>query len=152
MAGRAADWPAETKARDIYIDVGTSASTNALGFGWSRRESSGGRTFAWVKRMEADVWFDADEPQAMEVWLEAQPFLLPDRNQQVGLYVNHRFVAEWQCPGTPSFATFRAEIPEDVVHGGRNRLTLRVGYLRKPARDKRELALAVDRILLRPVE
>jgi hypothetical protein len=63
--------------------------------------------------------------------------------------VNNRFVAEWVCPDTPSYEDYHARIPADAFTQGKNRLTLRMGYRRRPPGDKRELALAVERILLR---
>lgn len=137
-------------AGDLVVDVGTRTSAATLGYGWSRSERKGAQRFRWVKALEADVWFEWPGAGAADAWLRAAPFYLHYRRQNIGLYVNNRFVVEWVCPDSPDFADFHAVVPAGMLREGRNRLTLRMGYKARPPGDGRELALAVDKVVLRP--
>lgn len=134
----------------IVIDLGTRDAAGRTGFGWSRPERDHERTFVWIKHMEADVWFDLAEVAPQEVLVTAAPLYIEHRRQNIGLYVNDRFVTEWVCANGPGFQDHAARIPAELLTAGRNRLTFRVGYRRQIGGDKRLLALAVDRIVLRP--
>ena len=150
-----ADHPAMPEPRDgdLSIDVGSHAATNWLGFGWSRGERVGrsDQGFQWMTHLEADVWFDAKEGVTHELWLRGAPLYLPNRRQNVGVYVNGSFVTEWVCPDSDSFSLYHARLPGEWVVAGRNRLILRAGYRKRVGLDKRELSFGVERILLRPV-
>jgi hypothetical protein len=114
-------------------------------------EGDGERTFRWIKRLEADVWFDLKETAALELEVTAAPLFLGHRRQNIGVYVNNGFLVEWVCPPRPGYAAYRAPVPAGLLREGRNRLTLRLGYKRRLGDgEDRELALAVDRIELRP--
>lgn len=134
----------------IVIDVGTEEATAHLGYGWSRLERDGERTFSWIKRLEADVWFELERGRALELSVTAAPLYLSQRRQNIGVYVNDHFLVEWLCPHAPRYETFRARIPAEVLREGKNRLVLRMGYKRSIGPDRRELSLAVDRMRLEP--
>ena len=137
---------------ELVIDVGRRRALVHLGFGWSQRESVPGRTFSWIKRLEADVWFHLDTVADLELELTAAPLYLGHRRQNIGVFLNNHFVTEWVCPDSPEYADYRVAVPADVLREGKNRLTLRMGYRRLPEGDERELALAVDKIVLRAGE
>ena len=64
------------------------------------------------------------------------------------LHVNGRFCAEWWCPDSPAYRVYRAEVPADAWQPGRNRITLRAGYRKRHRPDRRELAIALDTLVL----
>jgi hypothetical protein len=133
---------------DVFLDIGDHLSKPSLGFGWGRAERGASGHFRWIWRMEADLFFDIEQPRPAELWVTAAPMYLPYRRQVIAVYVNGAFLAEWRCPDGPAFTDYHAAVPARLVRGGRNTVTLRMGY-RKRGGDDRELSLAVDRALLR---
>lgn len=127
------------------IDVGAPNEAAAFGFGWWRAEQNAERTFRWIRfHLEADTWFSlAREAGALEVEIHAAPFFHPRRQQRLAVYLNDRFVAEWTMPHSNAwiFVPYRAKVPPGFLQPGRNRLTLRAGYI-----GERGYAVAVDRI------
>jgi len=144
--------PADTVPGDLLIDVGSRAAQEHLGFGWSRGERTRelGIIFQWIKCLEADVWFDVETVSDVDLWVRAAPLHLPWKRQNVGVFVNGHWLTEWVCPDDPAYSDYYVRIPADALEVGRNRLIFRMGYRKRMGRDKRELALAVDTILLRP--
>jgi hypothetical protein len=144
--------PEQRRADETFIDVGSPAAARHLGFGWSRGERirGTGGVFQWVKRLEADVWFDVADPADTDLWLRAAPLYLQYQRQNIGVYVNGRFLKEWVCPDKPDYTDYHLVIPAEALKVGRNRLILRMGYRKRMGRDQRELALAVDTIVFRP--
>lgn len=135
----------------VEINVGTLEAREFLGFGWSRPEGNRAdpRTFTWIKRKEADVWFEMEDVQGdMTLQLTAAPLYINHLKQNVGVYLNGTFIKEWFCPHDADFHTYEAQLPAALFKMGRNRLILRVGYLREVPGDERKLGLAVDRIVL----
>jgi hypothetical protein len=132
------------------INVGSRRDRPALGYGWSIRERDRVRNFCWVSGLEADVWFDWTNAGSAELRVVAAPMYLDQRRQNIGVYVNDRFIQEWICPDDPGYTDYHAVIPAAALKEGRNRLTLRMGYARRPPRDTRHLSLAVDEIAIRP--
>ena len=141
-------FPAHQAPGDVFLDIGDHASKPHLGFGWGRQERGASGHFRWIWRLEADLYFDVDEPRDAEFWLTAAPLYLGYRRQVIAVYVNGAYVGERTCPDGPDFADYRYEIPARFWREGRNTVTLRMGY-RKQGGDDRELSLAVDRALLR---
>lgn len=133
----------------IRIDLAAPEAEQHLGFGWSRAERAGGRDFRWITHLEADVWFDLEHAADMQIEMMAAPLHLFWRRQLIGLYVNGKPVHEWTCPEAPMFSAYSARLPADVLKKGRNRLILRMAYRIRVPPDSRELALAVERILIR---
>jgi hypothetical protein len=128
------------------IDAGAPGETAVFGFGWWRAEQNAERTFRWIRfHMEADVWFSLPAQPGGPVELEvlAAPFYHPRRRQRLAMYINGRFVAEWTMAHVNKwiFQPFRAAAPPNVFRAGRNRLTLRAGYI-----GDHGYAVAVDRI------
>jgi hypothetical protein len=150
----AACWfPLPVSSETIVVDVGTREARAMLGFGWSRPERDAERTFTWIKRQEADVWFELEKPTSdYKLHVVAAPLYIHYLQQNIGVYLNDEFVAEWICEQDPAFQDFSTVVPVQYFKEGRNRLILRVGYRRKVPGDKRELGLAVDRITLAPVD
>ena len=133
---------------DLVLHLGVDGDESYLGFGWSRGEGRAERRFRWIKRMEADVWVELDKVSAVDIWFKAAPLYLNWRRQVVGLYVNNHFVSEWVCPDQPGESVYHARIPAETLRTGRNRLTFRMAYRKHHRRDRRELALKVETIIL----
>ena len=151
LAARADDptYPTNQLPGDIQFLLGTPQAFPHLGFGWTDyTEYHKGRTYSWVRHLEADLHFDLSEPGDAEIWLRVAPLYLAYRRQTVALYVNDRFVAEWVCADDSDYQDFHARIKKDTFRTGPNRLTLRMAH-RKKGGDRRELSLAVDQILIR---
>lgn len=131
------------------LDIGNPEMPAIKGFGWGRDENDGKRSFAWIREIEGDVWFQVDEPREAELELTAAPYHLDRIRQSVGVFINNRFAMEWMLPHIPGmhFSTFTGRAPSGLFSNGLNRITLRMGY----TADHRggTYALAVDRIALR---
>ena len=135
----------------ILIDVGNPEYRAHLGYGWSRDEKSRDRTAAWIKRMEADVFFDApatDRPLTLEI--ETRIFPVKDKRQNVGIYLNGHFIGEQICEDTIKFQTLAYTLPAEHVVAGKNRLIIRIGYLARPKGDGRKVGIFVDQIRIGP--
>lgn len=128
----------------LLVDIGTEQEGIECGYGWGYPEHDGERSFAWIRQVEADLWIDIEQPAAAMFEMSAVPYYLPKKFQRIGLYINNRFITEWDCPHLYAwqFGTYRGAVPSDVFVRGRNRITLRLGYLADA--DGREYALAVD--------
>jgi len=132
----------------LFLDVGEDDVPAEFGFGWDRFERNNERSFAWVRHhMEADVWIDYDSAAAAKFEILAAAYYQPRRRQSLGLYVNDRFVAEWEFQHGEEwlFETFNCVIPPGVLKSGRNRITLRMGYT-----GWRGYAVAVDWMKIEP--
>ncbi|HBA85002.1 MAG TPA: hypothetical protein DCZ95_12980 [Verrucomicrobia bacterium] len=134
----------------VLIDVGAPPSESSLGFGWSKREKDSERTFQWIDRMEADVWFELAAPAAMRLYVTAAPQYMGWRRQKVGVILNDRYLGEFLCEHNPSFQVYDLPVPSEYLLAGKNRLVLRMAYRESLGRDPRELALAVDAVELKP--
>lgn len=148
--GARADVTMTANPTNIVLKVGTRRGGRALGSGWSRGERRDGRTFRWITHMEADARFTLKTPADVDVALRAAPMYLTWRRQSIGLYMNGRFVTEWVCPDDPDFHDYQFTVPASFLRAGRNRLTLRMAYRRGVPGDDRQLALAVETIVLTP--
>ena len=134
---------------DIVLEMGSGAIDESLGFGWSRPENRDGIAYRWISHLEADVYVDLPATAPMDFWIQAAPYYLSWKQQNIGLYANGKFVDELVCPADSEFHAYRFVIPADVLKEGRNTLTLRMGYRYRAPRDKRELSLRVQQVLLR---
>lgn len=142
--------PAFASEEILRLDVGSLSAEPSLGFGWSRRERDKNRTFQWICRAEADVFFEwKGRPGNVVLELVAAPLYMPWRRQKIGVTLNNRFVGEILCELSPDFKAYVLPIPADAWRAGRNRLILRMGYWEQLGRDSRELALAVDTLIFR---
>ncbi len=141
---------APAAATNVVIDIGQEEPGAELGRGWGRREQDPERTFIWMRRLEADVWVELHTEDAAEIVVRAAPLFVPRRAQRIGLYVNGRFIAQWDCPHVDQwrFEDYTAEIGPGILKSGRNRITLRAGYCL--GEDGAGRAVAVDRIEIRP--
>jgi len=145
--------PTNRLPNDLFLDIGTDPTAHRrMGSGWGPAECDWiDRTYSWITGMEADIWLLINDPQRdQDCWITASPFPVYRRQQNFGLFANNRFVAEWTCPTNRAFQDYHAIIPAAWLVTGTNRLTLRVGHLGRAPNDPRELALSVDKILLRP--
>lgn len=144
------------QAGDLQINVGDESAEPHLGRGWSRAEGFRRKGIwhdsQWVKKLEADVLFDLPAvTDDYDCHVLALPMFDKRLRQNVGLYLNGTFVAEWACPERPVQQVYTCRLPVRLLREGENVLTLRVGHMAKaPGRDSRKLALQVDKILLRP--
>jgi hypothetical protein len=141
--------PSDVMDGDIRVEMASRKAGPHLGFGWSIREREGKRGFRWVSHLEADILFDLKTAADLDLWVTAAPLYLAHRRQNIGVYINDRFVTEWLCPDSPAYSDYHAVIPAKRLKVGPNRLTFRMGYRRRMGSDRRELSLAVERILLR---
>ena len=135
----------------ILIDAGARSAEGSLGFGWSQREKDRERTFQWIERLEADVWFEVAAPAPMQLRVVAAPQYMGWRRQRVGLILNDRYLGEFLCEHDPGFHESILPVPAELLTAGRNRLVLRMAYQESLGRDPRELALAVDLMELKGV-
>ncbi len=132
----------------IIIDVGGDEPEGSMGFGWSRKESDHVRTFRWIEGLEADVWFDLEESTDLRLRIKAAPLYIGWKRQNIGIYVNQRFLKEWVCPDSHEFAEYSVDIPGYYLRDGSNRMILRLGYSHRIGRERRELSLAVEKIVM----
>jgi hypothetical protein len=137
---------------ELVIEAAAPPPNVQLGFGWLQPERGDDYSFVWIDHMEADLWVTLDSASAADIEIRAVPYYVADRRQNIGLYVNERFIAEWICPDHMPWLldSYTARIPEGVLKPGRNRLILRMGY-RAGSQDQ-EYALAVNRIILRGLD
>lgn len=131
------------------LNVGGGADEELLGYGWSRAEYVGGYRYRWITRLEGDVWVNIEKPQDGVLQFDAAIPHVTWRRQRIGLFVNGRFVRDWQAPDHHHFHTYMADVPVSLIKEGRNRLTLRMAYKTRIGRDSRNLALAVNTMELR---
>jgi hypothetical protein len=148
----AVEFPSAQVRGDVLIDIGSMRAKSQLGHGWSLSERTNERDYRWIKSMEADVAFTIHAVMAYDLYVEAAPAYLAYRRQSVAVFVNGRYVAQWLCHHDVPFAAYRVQIPARFLRAGVNLLTFRMGYRTQSGFDPRELALCVDRILLRPAE
>ena len=141
-------FPANQAAGDILFDIGSMKPKPDLGFGWSFAEIGHGRNFRWMKHLEADVRFRVREVRDAELWVESMPLFLEYARQVVAVYVNNRFAGEWTFKSMHEFEVSTLKIPGEFLRVGENTLTLRCAHRARVGKDKRELSLCVDRILL----
>lgn len=137
-------------ASNLYFDMGSFYPKDYLGFGWGRSEGAGSFNFRWINRLEADLWFEVDRISNMILAIRAAPLYLNYRRQKIGVYINNAYIMEWICPDDPGFRDYRVDVAATCFKKGKNRLTLRMSYLKRDAHDERELSLAVDTIFLYP--
>lgn len=145
---QSAPFPEAAGEGDTLLDIGDHQSKPHLGFGWSRAERGASGHYRWISHLEADLYFDVEQPGDAELWITAAPLYLPYRRQVIALYFNGSFLTDWLCKDRSDFSDYHAAVPAHLLRVGRNTLTLRMGY-RKRGGDERELSLAVDRVLLR---
>ncbi len=131
------------------LNIGAGADEEALGFGWGSGEPVGGRRARWINRLEGDVRVHLEEPRDLVFRLTASIPHLDWRRQRIGLFINGRFVKDWQAADDHHFHDYTARIPATYFNEGDNRITLRMAYRTRIGRDPRDLALAVDTIELR---
>ena len=134
----------------IIIDVGTTEHRDHLGYGWSRNEHSKGRTAAWIKAMEADVFFDAASASTHSLEIETRIFPVKDKRQNVGIYLNGHFISEQACKDQIPFQNLTYTLPAEHIIHGKNRLIIRIGHLARPKGDGRKVGLFVDKITITP--
>ena len=132
------------------LNVGDVSDDEVLGFGWSRAEHVGGHRFRWITHLEGDVWAELSAPTDLTFTFTAMIPHLDWRRQRIGLFVNNRFVTDWQAPDDHHFHTYETDIPSAFMKEGRNRITLRMAYKTRIGQDSRRLSLAVDMMELRP--
>lgn len=150
LAGAAGAPAANAAPGAVTVPVGRRSAREALGFGWGGPEDNGQENFAWIRRHEADVWLALDAPPgAARLELRAVPFFVPRYQQVIGLFVNGHYVTEWTCPRDNRwrFETYATDLPSGLLHGGRNRITLRVGYV-VGGPGRKDYALAVESLRL----
>lgn len=155
---RAAQDPSSRESSDLSsdhpelsLDMGTRAvKTVHLRRGWSSPEGVPGRRINWTNRIEADILVSLGPTADRDVEVTAFPFYLQGKRQRAGLFVNHRFVGDWEYADEPAFETHHIHVPATYWKEGENILTLRTGYTgRNPGRDRRKLGLQVDSLVIR---
>ena len=137
----------------VRLDFGKKETRAALGFGWSNDERGPKRDYIWMEHLEADLWVELEDRDARTLIMELVPQYVGWRKQSIGIYINDKFVNELVCPLVYDYITMETIIPENAFRKGKNKITFRCGFKRKPhtTKDQRELALAVDWLELRPV-
>ncbi|MBU0677905.1 MAG: hypothetical protein KJ626_07280 [Verrucomicrobia bacterium] len=143
----------DTLPGDQFILLGYRDPGGLYGFGWGHDEYERflQRTFRWIEHLEAELYFEVEKPVDTTIWIDAMPMFAEGRRQNMGLYANGNYITNWVFAVTSNFQTCEGILPAETLHAGRNTLLMRVGYRVMPrTRDKRYVALAVDRLLLRP--
>lgn len=134
---------------DVTIYPGTDEAAHRLSEGWSHAEGRGERSFRWITELEADVRVELEHIRPMHFSMKAAIPHVHWRRQRIGLFVNARYVTEWQAPDDHYPHVYEATIPATYLHEGLNRITLRMAYRTRIGADHRKLALAVYAIHLR---
>ena len=133
----------------LAVRPGDEADSGKLGYGWSSPERlSDGSTMRWIEKREGDLLLLIQEPAAYHLAVEIMPMLADRRIQQVGLYVNNRFLVEWPIEPIARFQWFETDVPSEYFQSGTNVLTIRSGYKSSPKADPRTLSLAVKQVIL----
>lgn len=131
----------------ITLKMGEPEFGNALGYGWGEPRFSGtSASMRWITHMEGEVSLPLESPASMSFFMKARPRYVSWRRQSVGLWVNGRFVDQWECPDEPSYHIYTTDIPERFLRSGINRLILRCGYLYDAEDRDVEHALGVEEI------
>jgi len=104
---------------------------------------------AWIKRHEADVDIRLQAGKTYTLWLLAKPFLIKDKFQNIGLFVNGQFLGSSTCAYEESWQWHRFDVPAAEVKAT-TRIIIRLGYVRKPSGSSHKRGLLVDKIVLRP--
>lgn len=130
------------------VDLGTSGARELLVRGWGPDEADGGRRFVWSEGAESGMEVFLAAPRDLPVSFRGFPFHYEGAPKQtVTILANDREVAE--VPLAPGEKEYAAEIPEESLRAGMNRLTFRYAWTRSPAEvggggDRRRLAFAWD--------
>jgi len=149
---RPAHRPCPGWLRPVVIDVGGRHDRRFLGYGWSRREEIEGRTARWMKHLEADFVLEAGRRADLLVVCRVSPMVKRGMVQTLGLYVNGHFAGYERLPGR-GFRSVPFLVPADDLRIGDNLFTLRAGFRRRAGgRDRRRVAVAVDRIVVVPLD
>jgi hypothetical protein len=143
------DEPGKLRGTDVLVDVGREAFRAQLGYGWGPDEVHSGRSRAWIKRHEADVNISLQAGKTYTLWLLAKPFLIKDKFQNIGLFVNGQFLGSSPCAYEDSWQWHRFDVPTAQVKAA-TRIIIRLGYVRKPSGSSHKRGLLVDKIVLRP--
>ena len=136
------------ESTNLVIELADPPANVQRGFGWLQPEQNDDFSFVWMNHLEADVWVTLDSTAATEIEIRAVPYY-HDRSQNLGLYVNGRWIGEWICSIHSKWRleTYTAKIPDGVLKLGQNRITLRASY--RIGDEDRQYAVAVSRITLR---
>ncbi len=128
------------------IVPGAVAEADWIGRGWSHAETNPERTFRWMIAMEADLYWDWTEPEAVTLTLITGIAHQPYRRQRIGLFINNRYVTEWLAKDDSAFHAYTTAVPAVYWQSGPNRITLRAAYTTRLGADRRSLAVAVERL------
>jgi hypothetical protein len=135
------------RAESTSVDVGDEASRPNLGYGWSHWEGTPGGVACWTNKRESDLKVTLDEPEARTFRMRISPCVNFEKDQNVALYINNRFVKEWVLPRDPAMAWYEAAVPATFFKASENTVTFRVGYIMSPGGgEKRKLGICVDKV------
>jgi hypothetical protein len=118
------------------------------GFGWAKPERIFDEPARWITEMEADLYFSMERPAALKFRLQASPYYLNWKQQQMSVYLNGHHLCDWLFPMNPSFNGYSCLLPERFVKPGKNRIILRVGYRIQQGEDPRTLGAAIRNVQL----
>ncbi len=132
----------------LVFRVGES-DADYLGYGWGEAvRQSELSTMRWMNKLESDLFFTMAKPRSMTLFMKARPRYINWRNQQVGIWMNGRFVTEWTCYDDSAYHIYTAEIPANYFTAGKNRLIIRCGYLYSAEKGDGEHSLGIEEISL----
>ena len=141
----------DARQSPLVIEPALAQEEVDLIYGWSRAEPDrSGTTWRWIEKLEGELLFDLEDPHDATFAIEAKPLVMHKRIQNMGLFVNGRFIKEWVMGTEGAFLTYSARVSARHLRRGRNRLILRAGYKGSPGSDPRELSIAVRRIVIEP--
>jgi hypothetical protein len=150
---RRAVWPPGA----YQFDFGPALPRFFLAKGWWPPEQAGTVGMAWSMGRESTLGFFLPEASALTAELELLPFVSPATvGQRIAVDVNGRALGEIPIVSEAVWRPYALAIPAAAVRPGIN--TLRFAYARTGipreaipgATDRRELAVAFSRIVLRP--
>jgi hypothetical protein len=121
--------------------------------GWSGPEGWG----RWIDGTEARALWVASEPAAYQLSMEAFPYCVPDRQQDLSVEVNGVVLMTHQWIDCEPWSR-TASIPAKLVRPGANEVTVRAGFGIRPVeateggnQDSRSLSVGFSRLRVDPV-
>lgn len=137
------------------LDLGSGGPRDFLARGWYGAERHGGVGMAWSAGRESTLGVYLPEARAMRMELSLMPLALPGLpRQDVSVNVNGTDLGVIALD--PGWRGYTLDVPREAVREGFNRIRFRYGFAVAPGRvvpgldDPRELAVAFERVRLRP--
>jgi hypothetical protein len=145
---------APLESRAVVIDAGEPSSRRFLASGWSGNECDTARSWAWAISVAPTVVAPMEPGRDYRATFHLAPNWNRQAAQSVEVLVSGVLVGGWRL--LEGWNVYSVVIPGRLVEP-QTTITIRCAYTAVPAlvianRDPRRLAVALDRLVLRPTE